>query len=436
MPRPYEPVRPVVVEPDKHAEIERLRGELGTAADDAHYASVAGRLAALLGSAHEGRQQAPATDVAERAQRVLSTHLSPEASGSLAPAVLAIKALIDADADSATEWLEHAHERARLENDQWMTAVFLHLGCAAHLRRGEPAAAAADGLESIRFARASRAERATAWAAAGLARAQIALGDLDAAEGTLEDSEPPGAQLPDRLAWARSWSRAGLLMARGEVRWCLEVTLDAVDRFQPAGPEALGWRARVALCLTALSNESSHATALADDEVQIARAWGAPGVLGPALLVQGLVRGDADGEASIREAVTVLEGSLCKLELARAYVELGAALRHRGGRRESRATLCRGLDLARSCGARSLVEQAEQELIATGGSVREPAPTSNAVLTAAEQRICELAASGMSNRQIAAALCVGVRTVESELLGAQRKLGDWAGSPRLYRMAV
>ncbi len=45
------------------------------------------------------------------------------------------------------------------------------------------------------------------------------------------------------------------------------------------------------------------------------------------------------------------------------------------------------------------------------------------VLAAAEQRVAELAASGLSNREVAAALFISVKTVEATLTRAYRKLG-------------
>jgi DNA-binding NarL/FixJ family response regulator len=50
-------------------------------------------------------------------------------------------------------------------------------------------------------------------------------------------------------------------------------------------------------------------------------------------------------------------------------------------------------------------------------------PATTALLTGAEQRVAELVASGMSNRDIAAALYISVKTVEANLTRTYRKLG-------------
>jgi DNA-binding CsgD family transcriptional regulator len=50
-----------------------------------------------------------------------------------------------------------------------------------------------------------------------------------------------------------------------------------------------------------------------------------------------------------------------------------------------------------------------------------PQPTDG--LSASEQRVAELAASGMTNREVAAAMSISPKTVESNLARIYRKLG-------------
>jgi DNA-binding CsgD family transcriptional regulator len=127
-------------------------------------------------------------------------------------------------------------------------------------------------------------------------------------------------------------------------------------------------------------------------------------------------------EESLREAVAVLDGSICRLEHAKALVELGAMLRRTGRRRDSRELLSQGLRLARICGAQPLVARAEEELRATGASPRNVIVAGLDALTASERRVCEMAAKGMTNKQIAQALYVTAKTVETHLHRAYMKL--------------
>jgi DNA-binding CsgD family transcriptional regulator len=50
-------------------------------------------------------------------------------------------------------------------------------------------------------------------------------------------------------------------------------------------------------------------------------------------------------------------------------------------------------------------------------------PQSSTALSAAEQRVAELAASGMTNREVAAAMLISPKTVETNLARVYRKLG-------------
>jgi DNA-binding CsgD family transcriptional regulator len=153
-----------------------------------------------------------------------------------------------------------------------------------------------------------------------------------------------------------------------------------------------------------------------------ARAWGAPRAIGIELRSAGLAEGGETGLALLRDAVSVLEGSGATLELARALVELGAALRRGGERAAARDPLARGLELAVGCGAEPLAEQARVELAAAGARPRGVTRTGADALTPSERRIAELAAQGMTNSEIAQALFVTVKTVETHLRGAYRKL--------------
>ena len=84
-----------------------------------------------------------------------------------------------------------------------------------------------------------------------------------------------------------------------------------------------------------------------------------------------LLRGGAEGEALLREAVEVLAGANARLEHARALIELGAALRRGNQRSEARDLLREGVELAHRAGAPALVERGNEELAATGARPRK-----------------------------------------------------------------
>ena len=107
----------------------------------------------------------------------------------------------------------------------------------------------------------------------------------------------------------------------------------------------------------------------------------------------------------------MLAGSESRLEHARALVDLGAALRRANQRTEARERLREGVDLARWIGAFGLAERANDEIAATGARPRKVLQTGIDALTASERRVAQLAAEGMSNREIAQALFVTIKTV-------------------------
>jgi hypothetical protein len=72
----------------------------------------------------------------------------------------------------------------------------------------------------------------------------------------------------------------------------------------------------------------------------------------------------------------------------------------------------RGADEASICGADQLVERARAELHILGARPRRRAFSGLESLTASQRRISDLAANGMSNRQIAQALFITQKTVE------------------------
>ncbi len=136
--------------------------------------------------------------------------------------------------------------------------------------------------------------------------------------------------------------------------------------------------------------------------------------------------GTLEGEAGLprlEEAAAVLEGSLARLEQAKALAALGSALRRARRPAEARDPLRRSLELAAACAAPGLAEHVRTELYAAGARPRTDALAGVAALTASERRVADLAAAGETNRDIAQALYVTPKTVEVHLSNAYRKLG-------------
>jgi DNA-binding CsgD family transcriptional regulator len=260
-------------------------------------------------------------------------------------------------------------------------------------------------------------------AVSALAETLIERGDLDEAQRVLE---PMATDLHGTFQTA-----AMVRHARGRLRFARRRFGEALDDFRAVGEVAIGtgatspcfmpWRSDGALAALALDDPDT-ARQLSDEEVKLARAFGAPRSLGVALRAAGLVAGGQRGEALLRESIEVLEGPDARLEQARAQADLGALLRRGNHRVEARHPLRQALDAAHHLGADPLAHQTEIELRATGAKPRRALLTGLEALTASERRIAELAADGLTNREIAQTLFITDRTVEGHLTHVFYKL--------------
>ena len=181
--------------------------------------------------------------------------------------------------------------------------------------------------------------------------------------------------------------------------------------------------ARVALVrvLSALGDDDA-ARALADATLDLATATRSAREIGGALHAQGLLHSGTRRIDLLRRAVDTLSASPALLWRAEALVDLGTALRHGGQNAQARPILRRGMEVAHRCAATPLADRATDELRATGARPRRRAGTGVDALTASERRVAEFAATGSSNKEIAQALFVTLRTVEMHLSNAYSKL--------------
>ena len=140
------------------------------------------------------------------------------------------------------------------------------------------------------------------------------------------------------------------------------------------------------------------------------------------LRTAGNLAGGDRGIELLREAVEVLAASPARLEHAHAQADVGAALIEAGHRVAARDPLKEALDAAYSCGATALEERARELLIRAGPRPRRPALRGRDALTPRELRLAEMAAAGMTNREIAEALFITTKTVETHLRHAYGKL--------------
>ena len=216
-----------------------------------------------------------------------------------------------------------------------------------------------------------------------LGRLEFALGNLDAALGYVRE-------LPDEL------------LSKGYKDPTAPVWGDAIEILI-----ACGEREQASVYLMEYESNSRHA--------------GSPWAVAVAARCRGLLASGADDLASALAAFELSLDALEELpypfERGRTLLALGTVRRQAQQRRAAREALEQALAIFEELGARLWAEKARSELRRISGR-----RTSSDELTETEQRVAELAAQGRTNREIAAALYMGVSTVEAHLSRVYRKL--------------
>ncbi|MGH3083053.1 MAG: helix-turn-helix transcriptional regulator [Gaiellaceae bacterium] len=347
------------------------------------------------------------------------------ASGSLAfyyaAMVLARSGLLD----EAISILDQAVAQARRRGDVFNVAFVLMWRGTCQTDRGDLRAAIADLREAIDLSVTHGMLISEPYNIGFLAHALLEQGEVDEAARVIDQGgfaeHLPVDQV--HLAYFRLY-RGRLSIETGSPERGVEELLQVGETVRQVcldNPSGVPWRSWAAEGLRLL-DRNDEASALAHEELALARRWGDPHSIGASLRVLAQVEGGAAGIELLREAVEVLAGSEARLEHARAIVDLGAALRRANQRTEARERLREGVELARTVGAFGLAERANEEIAATGARPRKVIQTGLDALTASERRVAQLAADGMSNKEIAQTLFVTIKTVEVHLSHAYRKL--------------
>lgn len=153
------------------------------------------------------------------------------------------------------------------------------------------------------------------------------------------------------------------------------------------------------------------------DAARVGRDW----VLSHVTRCRGLV---AAAEGNVEQAASLLEQAVAQHEVvgdpfgkARAQLALGVVRRRARQKRAARDAIHAALSGFEQLGAAIWVAKARAELGSIGGRTREEG------LTAAEHRVAALVAEGRTNREVAAALFLGERTVAGHLTHIYAKLG-------------
>jgi DNA-binding CsgD family transcriptional regulator len=182
-----------------------------------------------------------------------------------------------------------------------------------------------------------------------------------------------------------------------------------------------------------LAGDLDTARQVVDLYEQRARKAGMAIALAPALRCRALLLA---ADQRLDESLVALDDALAQHErvdmpfsFARTRLVHGQVLRRAGERRAARAALEEASAVFDELGAPLWAERARAELARVPIKRR-----SGAELTAAETRVADLVAGGMTNQEVAQTLFVSEKTVEANLTRIYRKLGVRSRSALAARM--
>jgi DNA-binding CsgD family transcriptional regulator len=305
---------------------------------------------------------------------------------------------ISGDLPGATEAFDEAHESAERVGSRELTTMAVAMQCRAATWRGDTKAAERLGAAAVALTE-ERSNWFASVAAALLAQARLAAGDhAGCADAILKAGggpDLPGFDPVSRCDW-----------------WEVAVTAAILDGDLARASE---FSSRSRACAEALPLQGPRGFALlAESRILLAR--GEPGKA-------AISAAEAKGHfAAIGQ----------RLETARATYLEGLARGELGNRRDALELLSEAETVFAACRAARLRAETRVALrrfgrrvsaVADGSSVRRTGDAAMAVLSARERQVADLVAQGNTNRQIAAALVMSEKTVESHLGHIFVKLG-------------
>ncbi|MFF7472702.1 AAA family ATPase [Streptomyces sp. NPDC008092] len=325
------------------------------------------------------------------------------------------------------------------------------------LARAFSAAGAAPLRAQGRLGLLARTVGADAWSA-------LVVGDLGAAIGATEESRRLARETSQTMMYGLMTATAAKLAAlRGEEDSALRLAEEAEGIGLPVGArpvlatattarglaalaagrfeEAFGHLRRLhdpadpafqaALRLTTVGDLVDAAThcgrldavlPIVTELEEVATVTPAPVLHADLRLVRALLAADEDADALFAAALGA-DLTAWPLTRARTHLAYGERLRRRRRSVESRDHLRAARDMFDALGAIPWGEKARRELRAAGETSRRRAPDARDRLTAHELQIVQLAAEGLTNREIGQRLYLSHRTISSHLHRIFPKLG-------------
>ncbi|MFI9611624.1 ATP-binding protein [Streptomyces sp. NPDC052023] len=278
--------------------------------------------------------------------------------------------------------------------------------------------------EAVRLAQESGQRRWLTGALIAKAQLTAVLGDVAAAQGAIAEAERQGLAVanPSNLAFIQI-TRGLIGLAAGRQAEAFACVWRVFDPTDPAHHPYLQTLALPVLAESAVSDEHLAQARQALSGLQERAAPATARTVRAGLgFAQALLADDDSAEARFRAALD-LDMSQEPFTRARLLLAYGAWLRRRRRVTESRTPLRIARESFASLRAEPWHERARQELRSAGEGGGQRSPTDWELLTPQELQIAQLAATGLSNRDIGQQLYLSPRTVGAHLYRIYPKLG-------------
>ncbi|MET9338382.1 AAA family ATPase [Nonomuraea sp. NPDC003804] len=238
---------------------------------------------------------------------------------------------------------------------------------------------------------------------------------LAAVRGVEEDCRPlaeRAAAMPSGQVWAQ-WALGLLELVRGRYEQAADHLARAARQQPAAVPDLVEALVRL--------QEPERARAAHDRFARWTAAAGQPWAQGLLARCRSLLDGD---EQDFATAIDLHRAADRPFDAARTRLLLGERLRRERRKQEARTVLREAVHTFERLGALPWLDRASSELRATGESLTRSADAASlSRLTPQELQVVRLAATGASNKEIAAQLFLSPRTVGHHLYKAYPKLG-------------
>jgi DNA-binding CsgD family transcriptional regulator len=334
---------------------------------------------------------------------------------------------------AAEEWLERGARIARTTGQDFWFVALASMFVYPRLMLGDLEGAERSSERAHRAAATLGNEQALVWPSAGLCWVATLQGDLSRALRHGEQARAAARRAPSGvMAWVGGCYLGQALITAGEVDRGIAAILEAgggadLPEIEPSFRSV--WWAELAEAELA-RRDAPAAERFADRAGALAGTLGLSGCRGLAVRVHAalaLARRETEQAVELAESAAELLGAVGRrLDLARAEIVAGRALTAAGRAGDAVERLEAAHRTLTECGAGAYEREALSALRQLGRRPRRRDPARSGVdvegLSPREAEVARLVALDLTNRQIADALFVSVKTVETHMSHIFEKL--------------